>query len=162
MTKAHPWNWTRRATLGGLAAGAGFGALGWNSNAAEPPPETDRIRLVYDPQMPIMCYAPQLIAELDERGSRFGQLARECSRAHTHLRGNDLGLCLAPREMVHDLTLDLVEKRWPVGVTASQDILAICPQDFQQLVVSRRQGGGQVRPLQHQTEGNGVTYHASI
>lgn len=56
--------WTRRSTLGGLAAwaGAGLAGFGWETAAAEPPPETARIRILFDPEVPILCYAPQVIA----------------------------------------------------------------------------------------------------
>ena len=57
--------WTRREVLRRLsaAAGAGMLGLGARSAAAEPPPETRSIRLLHDPEIPILCYAPQYLAE---------------------------------------------------------------------------------------------------
>lgn len=56
---------SRRTALAGLAAGAGVGlaGFGWDSQAAEPPPETTRIRLLADPDVPIVCYAPIYLVE---------------------------------------------------------------------------------------------------
>ena len=56
---------TRRATLGGLAAGVGVGiaGLGPESTAGEPPPETTRIRILLDPAVPVLCWAPNYIAQ---------------------------------------------------------------------------------------------------
>src|SRR2546430_6051201 len=53
---------TRRALLSGLALAGGGGLLGLTSRpaAAEPPPETTRIRLV---QIAGICVAPQYVAE---------------------------------------------------------------------------------------------------
>lgn len=54
----------RRAFLGGLAFA---GASGWLPNgpaaAAEAPPETGTIRLIRDRKFPVLCYAPQYVAE---------------------------------------------------------------------------------------------------
>jgi hypothetical protein len=61
---------TRRRLIGGLAlagAGSAVGLTG-HPGAAEPPPETTRIRLV---QTPSMCQAPQYIAEDLLRGEGF-------------------------------------------------------------------------------------------
>ena len=57
--------WTRREALRRLSAVAGAGALGLGARpaAAEPPPETTSIRLLHDPEVPILCYAPQYLAE---------------------------------------------------------------------------------------------------
>jgi NitT/TauT family transport system substrate-binding protein len=54
--------WSRREFLGGLvlAGAAGFLGLGPRSVAAEPPPETTRIRLNRNPGI---CIAPQYVAE---------------------------------------------------------------------------------------------------
>src|SRR5439155_26095343 len=53
---------TRRDLLGGLAATGGMGLLGLDARpaAAEPPPETTRIRLS---KVPSVCVAPQYVAE---------------------------------------------------------------------------------------------------
>jgi NitT/TauT family transport system substrate-binding protein len=53
---------TRRRLIGGLALAGAGGAVGLTvrPGAAEPPPETTRIRLV---QTPSMCQAPQYVAE---------------------------------------------------------------------------------------------------
>ena len=58
-------NWTRREVLGRISAAAGAGLLGLGTRpaVAEPPPETRTIRLVFDPEVPILCYAPQYLAE---------------------------------------------------------------------------------------------------
>lgn len=56
---------TRRNLLRGFsaAAGAGLLGLGMRPAAAEPPPETRSIRLLHDPEIPVLCYAPQYLAE---------------------------------------------------------------------------------------------------
>jgi len=53
---------TRRGLLGGMAAAGGMGLLGLDARpaAAEPPPETTRIRLS---KVPSVCVAPQYVAE---------------------------------------------------------------------------------------------------
>lgn len=54
----------RRAVLGGLAAaGAGAMALRPGESAADAPPETTTIRLIRDRAFPVLCYAPQYVAE---------------------------------------------------------------------------------------------------
>jgi NitT/TauT family transport system substrate-binding protein len=57
--------WSRREVLRGVSAAAGAGLLGLGARpaAAEPPPETRSIRLLHDPEIPILCYAPQYLAE---------------------------------------------------------------------------------------------------
>jgi NitT/TauT family transport system substrate-binding protein len=54
--------WTRRRFLGGLTLAGTAGLLSLHASpvAAEPPPETRRIRLV---QIPSICQAPQYVAE---------------------------------------------------------------------------------------------------
>src|SRR3954452_20325395 len=57
--------WNRRQIVGGLTA-AGLG--GWlglqpTESRAEGPPETNRIRLIRDRDFPVICYAPQYIAD---------------------------------------------------------------------------------------------------
>ena len=63
VTQHSPW--TRRSVLCGLSAAVGTGVFGLKSRpaVAEPPPETSKIRLVYDPEVPILCYAPQYLVE---------------------------------------------------------------------------------------------------
>ena len=60
----HP-TWSRREFLRGLAIAGGAGLFGLQSRtvAAEPPPEITTIRLMYDPEIPKLCYAPQYVAE---------------------------------------------------------------------------------------------------
>ncbi|PYM69092.1 MAG: hypothetical protein DME10_25075, partial [Candidatus Rokuibacteriota bacterium] len=55
-------DWSRRAFVGGLTLGWTAGLLGLDSGqaAAEPPPETTKLRL---PQIPGICVAPQYVAE---------------------------------------------------------------------------------------------------
>lgn len=57
--------WTRRQLLRRFSAVAGAGLLGVGPRPvlAEPPPETRSIRLLRDPENPILCYAPQYLAE---------------------------------------------------------------------------------------------------
>jgi NitT/TauT family transport system substrate-binding protein len=70
MSNQHNDHWSRREFLGAAAfAGAGT-ILGLQSNslAAEPPPETTKIRLA---QSPALCTAPQIVAEELLRGEGF-------------------------------------------------------------------------------------------
>jgi NitT/TauT family transport system substrate-binding protein len=62
MTAHHAAGWTRRAFLSGLTLAGTAGLLSLRSRpvAAEPPPETTRIRLV---RIPSLCQAPQYVAE---------------------------------------------------------------------------------------------------
>jgi len=55
-------NWSRRDVLNALTIAGATGLLGMGSDAlaAEPPPETKRIRLV---RVPSVCHAPQFLAE---------------------------------------------------------------------------------------------------
>ncbi len=57
--------WNRREFLQGLSLAGAASAFGlWPSAAAaEPAPETTTIRLIFDPEAPAMCYAPQYVAE---------------------------------------------------------------------------------------------------
>ncbi len=57
--------WSRRQIIKGLSASAAAGLLGLGPGraVAEPPPETTTIRLIADPILPVVCYAPQLVAE---------------------------------------------------------------------------------------------------
>ncbi|MFO1036413.1 MAG: ABC transporter substrate-binding protein [Geminicoccaceae bacterium] len=58
--------WNRRQVSGGLAV-AGLASLtgvrASTARADEPPPETKTIRLIRDPVFPVLCYAPQYIAD---------------------------------------------------------------------------------------------------
>lgn len=57
-------SWTRRGFLGRLTAASAVGLLGLRPEiaAAEPPPETTSINIVFDPDIPILCYGPQYVA----------------------------------------------------------------------------------------------------
>jgi len=57
--------WTRRDFVRSLGVIGASGMLGLRSAAAvaEPPPETTSIRLISDPEVPVLCYAPQYVAE---------------------------------------------------------------------------------------------------
>ena len=66
MYKSQHYIWSRRAILQklGVVSSAGlFGFLPKLSVAAEPPPETTSIRVLFDPDVPILCFAPQYVAE---------------------------------------------------------------------------------------------------
>jgi NitT/TauT family transport system substrate-binding protein len=65
--------WTRRQFLGttGLAAAGAFFGLQSEPFAAEPPPETTRIRLI---RIPNTCHAPQYLAEDLLRGEGFANV----------------------------------------------------------------------------------------
>src|ERR671923_2280879 len=62
MSAPHAARWTRRRFLGGLTLAGTAGLLSLHARpvAAEPPPETTRIRLV---RIPSICQAPQYVAE---------------------------------------------------------------------------------------------------
>jgi len=63
---------SRRESLKGLAAfGLGLGLIGTRAVAAEPPPETTRIRL---PKVPSACLAPQYVAEALLRDEGFDRI----------------------------------------------------------------------------------------
>ena len=70
MSTQHARPFSRRRFLGGLMLAGTTGLLGWPPRpiAAEPPPETTRIRLV---QIPSICQAPQYVAEELLRGEGF-------------------------------------------------------------------------------------------
>lgn len=58
--------WTRREALRRLSAASCAGLFGLGARpavAAEPPPETRAIRLIFDPEIPVLCYAPQYLVE---------------------------------------------------------------------------------------------------
>ena len=56
--------WSRRTFLSSVTGVATVGLVGRppETVAAEPPPETTTIRLIYDPESPAICYAPQYLA----------------------------------------------------------------------------------------------------
>jgi NitT/TauT family transport system substrate-binding protein len=62
MSTQHAEGWTRRHFLGGLTLAGTAGLLGWHPRpiAAEPPPETMRLRVL---QAPGLCEAPVQVAE---------------------------------------------------------------------------------------------------
>lgn len=73
MNQRHNDHWSRRQFLS-TAAFAGAGALlGWQSDgiAAEPPPETKRIRLIW---IASTCHTPQYLAEDLLRGEGFSDV----------------------------------------------------------------------------------------
>jgi NitT/TauT family transport system substrate-binding protein len=73
MSAPQAEGWTRRCFLGGLTAAGAATLLGWRTRpvAAEPPPETTRIRLV---KVPSICRAPQFIAETLLAGEGFTEV----------------------------------------------------------------------------------------
>jgi NitT/TauT family transport system substrate-binding protein len=68
--------WHRREFLGGLGLAGAAGLLGLRAEeaAAEPPPETTTIRLIHDPAIPVLCYAPLYVAEDLLRGEGFTEV----------------------------------------------------------------------------------------
>jgi NitT/TauT family transport system substrate-binding protein len=62
MRTQHARPFSRRRFLGGLTLAGTVGLLGLHARwvAAEPPPETTKIRLV---QIPSICLAPEYVAE---------------------------------------------------------------------------------------------------
>ena len=63
--------WSRREFVEGLSAAGAVALFGAESVAAEPPPETKRIRLV---RIPSICRAPQYIADELLRGQGFSDI----------------------------------------------------------------------------------------
>ena len=63
--RRHSRDWTRRQIAGGLAVAGLGGWLGLRPGEAhaEGPPETNRIRLIRDREFPVLCYAPQYLAD---------------------------------------------------------------------------------------------------
>jgi NitT/TauT family transport system substrate-binding protein len=73
MTPHLAQGWTRREFL---KASATVGSSAWlgslsASAQAEPPPETRTIRIIGDPGAPVLCYAPQFVAEELLRAEEF-------------------------------------------------------------------------------------------
>ena len=69
MDSWRPDRWSRREFVGGVTlASAGLLGLTAEPAAAEPPPETKRIRLV---RIPSICRAPQYVGEDLLRGEGF-------------------------------------------------------------------------------------------
>jgi NitT/TauT family transport system substrate-binding protein len=65
MTIQHARPFSRREFVAGLGLAGTAGFLGVTAPpvTAEPPPETTTIRLIYDPDISAVCYAPQFVAE---------------------------------------------------------------------------------------------------
>ena len=65
MKKQHVNAWNRREFLHSLMITGGAGLLGVHSEpaVAEPPPETTSIGMVFDPDVPSLCYGPQYVAK---------------------------------------------------------------------------------------------------
>jgi NitT/TauT family transport system substrate-binding protein len=70
MSTQHARQFSRRRFLGGVMRAGTAGLLGWHPRraAAEPPPETMRLRL---DQTGAICIAPQFVAEELLRGEGF-------------------------------------------------------------------------------------------
>ena len=73
MRTQHARQFSRRSFLGGLTLAGTAGLLGLRSEptAAEPPPETTRVRVVHGPAV---CEAPSLVAEELLRGEGFTEV----------------------------------------------------------------------------------------
>jgi NitT/TauT family transport system substrate-binding protein len=73
MSLQHAEGWTRRCFLGGLTVAGTAGLLGLHpeSVAAEPPPETTRLRVL---QLPALCEAPAQMAAGLLRGEGFSEV----------------------------------------------------------------------------------------
>jgi NitT/TauT family transport system substrate-binding protein len=73
MSAQHAEGWTRRRFLGGLTLAGTAGLLGLHPRpvAAEPPPETTRLRVL---QAPGLCEAPVQVAEELLRGEGFSDV----------------------------------------------------------------------------------------
>jgi NitT/TauT family transport system substrate-binding protein len=73
MCAQHARQFSRRSFLGGLTLAGTAGLLGLRSEptAAEPPPETTRVRVVHGPAV---CEAPSLVAEELLRGEGFTEV----------------------------------------------------------------------------------------
>lgn len=64
MNQNYLARWSRRRFLGHVTAAgtAGMAGIIPGIAAADPPPETTSIRIVYDPTFPVLCYGPQYVA----------------------------------------------------------------------------------------------------
>ena len=73
MSSQQTARWSRRQFLGGLtlAGRRGFSACTPGRLAAEPPPETAKLRLV---QSPAICISPQYVAEELLQGEGFSDV----------------------------------------------------------------------------------------
>ena len=73
MDSGHAELWSRRKFLGGLTFAGTAGLLGLHPEpaAAEPPPETSKLRII---QVPGICFAPQFVAEDLLRGEGFTEV----------------------------------------------------------------------------------------
>ena len=73
MSSPYAMRWSRRQLLEGLTLAGTAGLLGLTPGpvAAEPPPETTRIRLVHDPSI---CVTPQYLAEELLRADGFSEV----------------------------------------------------------------------------------------
>ena len=69
--------WSRREFLRGLTITSSVGLLGLQAKvlATEPPPETAKIRFVFDPKAGSLCYAPQYFAEQFLRIEGFTEIS---------------------------------------------------------------------------------------
>ena len=65
MNKLHHHVWSRRAVLRSLGIAGSASLFGFLPQlaTAEPPPETTTIRIIFDPEAPVLCYASQYVAE---------------------------------------------------------------------------------------------------
>jgi NitT/TauT family transport system substrate-binding protein len=92
MTAQHAAGWTRRAFLGGVTLAGTAGLLGLYPRlvAAEPPPETTRLRLG---RLPAICGAPLLVAEEFLPGEGFTEVQ------YVDLRGSSFPKATAAGEI---------------------------------------------------------------
>src|SRR5918999_5701167 len=73
MNNRRDRDWSRREFLKGVSLAGTAALIGFDGDAlaAEPPPETTKLRLI---QVPTVCYAPQYVAEELLRGEGFTDL----------------------------------------------------------------------------------------
>src|SRR5262245_60440374 len=91
MTSQHAAGWTRRAFLGGVTLTGTMGLLGLcpRLDAAEPPPETTRLRLEWAPDS--FCSAPYYLAEAFLSGEGFTEVQWVDIRASSTLKATAAG-----------------------------------------------------------------------